>query len=414
MKYIYVYLALIIFIVSSCEKPVPKGESGNPLVKFYGDAYGDRGLSIAASASGYVMCGKLTILERATNDAGSSFIESSDEDFAVIGVDNNGNQQWSVNLGDSGFDEARKVISLTDGSFLCVGTGTFIKGTAYHRDFYIAKIGSTGTVIWERHYGGQGNQEAYDVTTAGGGDFVVVGSTNVNNAGSGNAGGRLDMLFMKISASGDSLNTGSYGYDGDEYSQRIIREIAGNEYLVLGTTDNSGVGQAGQNIILVRINETLGMVDNKTYGGLNNEYATDLEKVPGGYIITGIESAGTETTRGLFLRLNEGFLEQTYNIRSFALDGNSVEINSITSLGDDSYLVAGSTGTKQSGDMLFMFVNGAGDENSFPVRMVSGGTGYQTAYDAIIDDDGKIVAVGVNSYETNSLITLLKFDPLGE
>ena len=164
----------------------------------------------------------------------------------------------------------------------------------------------------------------------------------------------------------------------------------------------------------MRINETLGMTDNKIYGGLNDEYGTDLEKIGGGYLITGTESSGTETTRGLFLRLNEGYLEQSYTIKSFAMDGNSVEINSITSWGDDSYLIAGSTGTKQSGDMLFMFVNGNGDEQTFPLRMISGGTGSQTAYDAIVDSEGKIVAVGINSYETNSLITLLKFDPLGE
>ena len=43
-------------------------------------------------------------------------------------------------------------------------------------------------------------------------------------------------------------------------------------------------------------------------------------------------------------------------------------------------------------------------------EMIGSGTGIQVAYDVIWDDDDKIIAVGKNSYENNSMISLLKFN----
>ncbi len=75
-------------------------------------------------------------------------------------------------------------------------------------------------------------------------------------------------------------------------------------------------------------------------------------------------------------------------------------------------MAAGTTGgIDQSGDMLFMFLDNDGNNISYPKTYITGGTGLQTVYDAIIDSEGKVVAVGINSYENNSLITLIKFDP---
>ena len=61
-KIIYLFTVLLI-ISSSCEKPVDRGEFGNPLIRFYGDAKDDIGYSIAETTGGYVICGKLTVIE---------------------------------------------------------------------------------------------------------------------------------------------------------------------------------------------------------------------------------------------------------------------------------------------------------------------------------------------------------------
>ena len=50
------------------------------------------------------------------------------------------------------------------------------------------------------------------------------------------------------------------------------------------------------------------------------------------------------------------------------------------------------------------------DGNIIPGHiLIKGSAGVQIAYDVAAGDDGNIIAVGKNSYDANSMITLLKF-----
>ena len=410
MRNLLLILTLFCISVIACEKYPEKGSAGNPLLKFYGDAFIDIGNSICETADGYLLCGKLTILER-SETGGGTFIESSDEDFGLVKAGFNGNQLWSVNTGGVNPDIGRKVLPLSDGSFICVGSTTVGSGTT-HRDILIAGISSTGSITWEKHYGGAGNQEGYDIVENNNGGFFITGSTNVDNPGNDNYLGHIDMLFMEINAQGDSIKIGTYGYAGDEYGIRIAKDHD-NSYVVLGTTNFSDPGQGQRNMILVRINDAFGVDDNETFGGMDDEVASDIELLPDGYLVSGTVFLSEESQQGFLLRLSGHNLAGQIPLVSkrVTYEGGSVVFNSITSLPDDGFLLAGSTGSGSSADMLFKFfdING----NEYMDTFVSGGTGFQSASDAIVDAGGKIVAVGNNLVLNNSMITLLKFDPWG-
>lgn len=407
MRKILIIISAIILGLFSCEKPLEKGESGNPLITFYGDAYSDVGISISSAADGYVICGKLTVIQRSTNEAGQTYIESSSEDFGIIGIDKNGKQKWVLNLGGDSFDEARKVITLSDGSFVCVGTGTVTDNEfGTHRDVLITKISSSGVVLWETLAGGGGNQEANDVIETPQGEFIITGSTDIS--------GKRDILFMKFSSLGEWVRGAKYGSgDDDDYGQKIIAK-GGGEYLVMGTTEDADPGQGGTNIQLLIINSDLNNPEPHKYGSSSIEVGTDLIKIDGGYLITGNRISASGIPQGFMLKLSDsGTLEQPYTIKLLTAATPPLEINSLTAVGDGTYIAAGSTGTSQSGDMIFQFIDSDGNELATPGSFISGGTGYQSVKDVLIDTDGKVVAIGINSYETNSLITLLKFDPWG-
>jgi hypothetical protein len=84
----------------------------------------------------------------------------------------------------------------------------------------------------------------------------------------------------------------------------------------------------------------------------------------------------------------------------------SFSINAICRYKTNSFLMAGQYGSATSGSMLIF----TADQNGYFTGnlKIAGGTGNQVAYDVISDGDD-IVAVGKNSYESNSMITLLKF-----
>ncbi len=411
MRRIAFIISIVTLLITSCEKPVDKGESGNPLLRLYGDAKEDIGYSIAETNDGYIICGKLTIIERGTNDAGSSVITSENEDFGLIKTDRNGIQQWVYNTGGEGQDEGRKVLVMDDGSFVCAGTMTVGTGTETNTDILVTKISPEGTKVWEYHYGGAYDQAGYDILELSSGDgFIVVGSNNDETLLTSNDPGNRDMFFLRISLDGDSLRSLTYGWNTDEFAQKVIYNTGG-KYIVAGTTDNSNEGQAGTNIMVAPLTESLSPPDAQIYGGTSDELFSDIVATEDGFSIVGTMEYGTDSKDGLFVKMNYGTLPTSLSFSTFNLGSNVVIINSLLQ-DTDGCIAAGSTGgTEQSGDMLFLFLDSNGQNLPSPGRFVTGGTGFQTVNDLLIDSEGKVVAVGTNSYENNSLISLLKFDP---
>jgi hypothetical protein len=74
----------------------------------------------------------------------------------------------------------------------------------------------------------------------------------------------------------------------------------------------------------------------------------------------------------------------------------------------NSYVIAGQAGTGTSAKMLLFVLDANGNQVEGKEKLF-GGTGAQVAYDVISDDNDNIIAVGKNSYENNSMISLLKF-----
>jgi hypothetical protein len=421
-KLIYLFAGLLI-ISSSCEKPVDRGEAGNPLIRFYGDAKDDIGYSIAETTGGYVICGKLTVIERGVNDAGSTAIVDEDPQFGLIKTRRDGIQEWVYYAGGEGFDEGKKVIALPDGSFICAGTATVTTGNKTHRDILVTKISSSGQMIWEKYYGDEQNQtgeyfnqECYDlIRSYSGTGYLVVGSDNDDTRG--NNPGNRNMYLLSIDNDGEYIDSYSPGSEGDEYAKSVSTTPSGN-FIAVGTTNFSTTdtpGQDGMNIMTYVFSFTnLNQTNYKVYGGSEDEYVTDVVESVAGNAIVGTREFGLDSKKGIFVDLEVygTILPLTLEFSEFDLESNVLEILSIIRIPEGGYIAAGNTGgTELSGDMFFMFLDDLGNNVSSPKTFKTGGTGLQSVNEAIIDSEGKVVAVGINSYENNSLITLLKFDP---
>lgn len=421
-KLIYLFAGLFI-LASSCEKPVDKGEFGNPLIRFYGDAKEDIGYSIEETTGGYVICGKLTVIERDVNDAGSTVIVDENPQFGLIKTRRDGIQEWVYHAGGEGFDEGKKVIAMPDGSFICAGTATVTTGNKTHRDILVTKISSSGQMIWEKYYGDEQNQtgeyfnqECYDlIRNYSGTGYLVVGSDNDDTRG--NNPGNRNMYLLSINNDGEYIDSYSPGFTGDEYAMSVSTTPSGN-FIAVGTTDVSTTdtpGQDGMNIMTIVGSFTnLNQSDIKVYGGSEDEYVTDVVESVAGNAIVGTRELGLDSKEGLFVdvEIYGTDLPITLEFSEFDLESNVLEILSIIRVPGGGYIAAGNTGgTEQSGDMFFMFLDDQGNNISSPETFKTGGTGLQSVNEAIIDSEGKVVAVGINSYENNSLITLIKFDP---
>lgn len=398
MKRIGIFLVILIS-VASCERTKDDTE----ILKFYGDAKEDIGNSVAIADDGYYICGQLTVVTRTTE----SIITNSSKKPSVLKTGFDGNVIWKQTFGEKLQGTAVKIIVTENGSVICAGqvTDTISQET----DLLVVKINSDGTGAVEKVYSIPGNQTSCDIlqTTEG---FMVLATTDAERLpitqNTGNVEGKKDILIVRINSNLDLIVTPSaIGYPNNDFGVALKHDIGGG-YIIAGTTDKPEPGKTSNNLFLIKINTDGSATEPAIIGGINNEYATDLEVLDNGYLIAG--------TIGQPNVVQSVYIQKIpFNINAEPLPPVIIEnpdswaVNAMCRYKANSFVLAGTSGGK-SGEMLVFAIDGEGNmlEGKETTR---GSTGIQIANDVASDKDGNIIAIGKNSYEANSLITLLKF-----
>jgi hypothetical protein len=107
----------------------------------------------------------------------------------------------------------------TDGNYIIAGTTTsFGSGGS---DIYIIKIDTSGGVIWEKTYGGSGNEQAGTIVLNSTSDYVISGITDSYGSGG------YDAYLLKINELGDTIWTRKYGGAQDDYANTLRKTVDG-------------------------------------------------------------------------------------------------------------------------------------------------------------------------------------------
>ncbi|MFT3912151.1 MAG: T9SS type A sorting domain-containing protein [Ferruginibacter sp.] len=113
----------------------------------------------------------------------------SGTDGWIIKLDASGNLTWQKTLGGSSDDWIGNVIPSGDGGYFCVG-GTYssdgdITFNQGNKDVWVVKLSSTGSLLWQKTFGGDDHDEAdagpLCLTPDGG--LLVAGDARSNNTG---------------------------------------------------------------------------------------------------------------------------------------------------------------------------------------------------------------------------------------
>lgn len=391
-KILIPFFALFIF---SCEKI-----SDPEILRFYGDAYEDIGYSVAKSESGYLIAGLYTELKR-----DGSNITGSEKKMALITTGPDGIQLRKDIFGDSRPASGEKVISLGDGSSVIGGN---ILDPVSGQDIYIAKVAPGGEGVTEKVYNLQGNQFVTDIikTLTG---YLILGTTDAGSTD--NIEGNKNIFLLLVKDDLEIIGTLSRGFGGNDEGS-AVKQAGDGSYIVIGNTDRSeSATEAGSNIFIMKVSPDLKSTNWKILGTMQNETASDVELVDEGFLIAGtMEVSGKKA--GYIWQVPEDFYGPTPNTvvteHLVVLDGfpESFSINAICKYKNNSFLMAGQYGSPSSGSMLVFATDQFG---YFTGKIkISGGTGNQVAYD-VLSDGEDVVAVGKNSHEINSMITMLKF-----
>ncbi|MFH2141611.1 MAG: hypothetical protein ABIJ97_04255 [Bacteroidota bacterium] len=232
----------------------------------------------------------------ADNDQSYSIIQTSDGGYAVAGyygtsstnadvwvlkLDATGNFVWQKTYGGADNDYAYSIIQTIDGGYAVAGLTS--SSGAGGNDAWVLKLTSTGTITWQKTYGGLWEDNITTIVQTSGGDYVISGKTSSFGAGN------YDLWVLKLDGSGNILWQTIYGTADPEQSITMIKTSDGGYVL------NGRIGML-RSFLLVKLDDDGNIIWQKKYGDDITNFVGEsiIQTSDGGYASVGfgISTAG--------------------------------------------------------------------------------------------------------------------------
>jgi parallel beta-helix repeat protein len=199
-------------------------------------------------------------------------------DIWLVKTDASGNHLWNRTYGGTGEDRTSSLVQTVDGGYALAGT-TYSFG-AGSSDIWLVKTDESGNHLWNRTYGGiREDDPAHFVVQTVDGGYALAGRTYSFGAGSS------DMWLIKTDAGGNRLWDRTYGGTSVDGVFAFVQTVDGG-YALAGHTNSFGAGN--YDFWLVKTDSAGNMVWNRTYGGTNEDWAYALiQTADEGYALIG-------------------------------------------------------------------------------------------------------------------------------
>jgi uncharacterized delta-60 repeat protein len=309
-------------------------------------------------------------------------------DFWVLKLDSKGTVQWQNTYGGPNEDTASSVQQTSDHGYIVAGT-TRSFGAGYN-DFWVLKLDPTGSIVWQRTYGGGlGDDDLTSIQQTKDGGYIVAGYTN----NLGPAGG-WDFLVFKLDPAGGVVWQKTYGGTGKDMAT-TAKQTKDGGYIIGGFSESFGTGKP--DFWVVKVNPTGGVVWQKAYGGTGTDQVQSIQQTrDGGYIVAGYTwSFGAGGMDVWILKLNSA--GSVVWQKAYGGTGDDIAY-SVQQTRDGGYIVAGSTTSFNVGyaDVWVLKLNLIG--NIQWEMTYGGGADDGAASVQQTRDSGYIVAGSTNSF----------------
>ncbi|MCS7231610.1 MAG: PQQ-binding-like beta-propeller repeat protein [Elusimicrobiota bacterium] len=225
-------------------------------------------------------------------------------------------------------DEINYITIDSDGGYLIIGNKSFEEGST---DILISKTDNEGKLLWIRFYGGDKNEEGYQIQCTKDNGYVVVGYTN-----SFGKGGK-DIYILKLNSEGNLEWEKTFGgtYDEEAYS---VQQTKDGGYIIGGYTKSFSKDKKSQAYIIKLDGE-----GNKTWEKIYNYYIAFFiqQTSDGGYIVACGDGFSIYILK-LDTNGDEIWGREYYEGEYWEIERNIV--TSIQQTSDGGYILAGGTG----------------------------------------------------------------------
>ncbi len=364
-----------------CVANVPSKSAKSPSLEWSG-TYGGTGNQwanslVQTSDGGYAMAGW-------TESSGAGPV-----DFWFVKVNAAGGMLWNHTYGEAKDQFAFSLIQTSDGDYALAGyTDSFGAGKD---KFWLVKTDPNGNMIWNKTYGGANDDYGVSVVQTSDGGYAMAGWTNSSGVGVINA------WLVKTDALGNMIWNKTYGGAGDNYAVSVV-QTSDKGYVLAGFTDSFGAG--GYDFWLVKTDASGNMQWNQTYGGTGNDRGECVKQTSdGGYAIAGSTSSFGAGNDDFWLVKTDPDGNMIWN-KTYGGSGDD-EAYSMIQTSDGGYALAGYTDSFGAGNDDFWLVKTDAPGN-MQWNQTYGGTAYSEAYCVIQTSDGGYALAGYTDSFGNS------------
>ena len=247
---------------------------------------------INTSDSGYFVVGYVDYAGIGRNSKG---VLHGVGEFYGQKLDANGNKIWDCYFGGTQNDRVFDVVEANDGGFVMVGYSESNDFDADDNhgsyDYWVVKVNAIGDLVWKKSYGGSELDQAYGIVKNINNTYIICGTSNSMDGDVSSNKGANDVWVISINDSGTLLWEKSFGGSGFDTSNSI-RTIANGNFIISGHTrsiDGDITENKGENDFWTfTISPNGKILWQKTFGGTNFDFSYDaVELKDKSYIIVG-------------------------------------------------------------------------------------------------------------------------------
>jgi len=402
--------------------------------KSYGGRHAEYLTDIQPTADyGFIIAGSsLSMKSGNKTDPGSG-----DLDYWIWKMDEHGSADWQKSFGGGESDLLQSIRTTRDGGFILAGTSNSPKGyqkkTDCHggNDYWVIKLDAKGDEMWQKTFGGIGQDDLQSVVATRDGGYLLTGTSNSSAPQKGtkltegikkeDTRGSTDYWIIKIDADGNEQWQKTYGgtYGDDLRSAEATKD---GGYIVGGYSNSPASGDKSQenygqggDFWILKLDDKGDIQWQQTIGGNQDDQLYAIHQTADlGYIVGGSSNSQTRTSKkGTDLwvlkldTLGEILWEEAY-------DFGAVDIlTSLVENEDGSFLVGGySPMTPKDeeekegiNDYVALKISDKGEELW---RRAIGSEGEDILKKVIMTRDGGYVMAGTSNPESKGLAHMRK------
>ncbi|MFA4872068.1 MAG: hypothetical protein WC610_03375 [Patescibacteria group bacterium] len=283
---------------------------------------------------------------------------AGNSDAYLIKTDSKGNLLWQKTFGGTGEDWASSVQQTSDGGYIVAGlTQSFGAGS---EDVYLIKTDANGNLLWQKTLGGTNGDMASSVQQTPDNGYIIAGWTTSFGAGS------YDAYLIKTDANGNLLWEKTFGGTDWDWANSV-QQTSDHGYIVAGSTSSFGAGYG--DVYLIKTDSNGNLLWEKTFGGISDDGAFSVQQTSdNGYIIAGEIRSFQPISKDAYLIKTDsnGELQWQKTFGETRWDW----ANSVQQTSDHGYIVAGGTTSFGTGSYDVYLVKIAPEGTQYPISCV--------------------------------------------